>query len=176
MARQENWALADRAAIWASEMRTFPTREQRVFNIACQRNAVHEEFFALKGSQQLIGQCDPESVPAAMGVTALPIDGWLVVQVGRPCHDIGSRRLATRRMIRVDIDADRASIALLASPAVNIVLVTLERHSIDDARQRTRVRILARCRVPVQHRKRHPGGNAASKLAHLNFDTILSID
>jgi hypothetical protein len=27
-------------------------------------------------------------VPAAMGVTALPIDGWLVVQVGRACHDI----------------------------------------------------------------------------------------
>jgi len=63
-------------------------REQRVFNIACERDAVHEEFFALKGSQQLIGQCDPESVPAAMGVTALPIDGWLVVQVGRACHDI----------------------------------------------------------------------------------------
>jgi hypothetical protein len=84
---------------------------------------------------------------ATNGVMALPIDGGLIVQIGRPRHDIRTRRLSARGMIRVYVDADRTSIAFLASPTVDVVCIALKRDSIDDAGHQTRVSILSRRRV-----------------------------
>jgi hypothetical protein len=48
-------------------------------------------------------------------------------------------------MVCVDVNVDRGSLALLARPAVHVVLVALERDAVNDAGHRTRWRIPA-CR------------------------------
>src|ERR1700730_5250181 len=128
---------------WTRKCKLSRARQRGVFDVAYEGDAVHEEFFALESSQQLVRERDPESVLAAQSVMALLADGGFVVQIGHPFHYVRSWRLAACGMIRIDIDGDRPSITLLASPAVYVVLVTLQRHTINDAGHRTRVRILA---------------------------------
>jgi hypothetical protein len=59
------------------------------------------DFFALVRSQKLVGQGGVEPVPASIGVMALVVIGRLVLEVGRVCHHIRSRRLSAGRVVRI---------------------------------------------------------------------------
>lgn len=107
--------------------------ERGVFDVACERDAVDVEFFALEGSEELVWKGDSESMRAAIRVVALAVNGGLVREIGRACHDVRSRRFVAGGVVRVDVDGDRAAIALLAGPAVDVVLVALEGDAVNDA-------------------------------------------
>lgn len=96
----------------------------------------------MESSQQLIGQRNSESVLATIGVMAFSINGGLVVHIGGPRQHVRFWRGTARCVLRGDGDVDRASIALLARPAVYVVLVHLERYTIDDPDHRPRSQIL----------------------------------
>src|SRR5258707_13037372 len=110
--------------------------DRGVLHIAGDRDAVRVQSLLLKGSQELIGERDLETVLSAIGVLALAVDGRLVVELGLACQDERPGRRRTGSMVCVDMNLNGAPVALLAGPTENIILVAFVPDVVDDTDHR----------------------------------------
>ncbi len=105
------------------------------------------QLLVLKRPQQLVRQRDAEAVLASIRIVAFPVHGRFIRQVCHVSSNERSGRLVICGMAGINVNSDGALLALLAGPAVHIVLITLERYTINDAGYGSRIRVLSlRCR------------------------------
>jgi hypothetical protein len=105
----------------------------------------------------------------AVGIVALTIDGGLVGKVGRASNNEHSRRLPAGDIAGINVNIDGPSLAHLACPPVNVVLVAFKRYAVNDPGYGTWMSTLSVGRQHNQGRKKIAKPRHASHRHLLRF-------